>query len=576
MFQHQRYRRDGAEQKVGQCGTDIPSIRYHHHNSKYEPPVDYSEDDEQHNSSERHRQLSARHRYHNDKGDEEEEEDDDDCENNGHLEPENEEVEEEDKDGHCISEASSQLPVIDFRQLIFERLLGQGGFGKVYRARYHAHLVAVKEPIYYESGRRVATVNAAITEEARLHYHLSHPNIIRLYGISITSITPTPATVNNRKVLLVMEYAHGGSLREVISRDRLKSSSRSSGIILPPSIIIRFATQIASAVEYLHSFRPRAIIHRDLKSPNILLNEPLTAESNWRADRLQLKLTDLGLAQEFTHSTKMSQCGTYAWMAPESITESTFSKASDVWSFAVVLWELLTGQIPYRDFSGPAIAFGIGNGRLSLPIPTTCPEELKRILEACWSRQPKARPSFAEIRAQLEASSFNVIKGEAFEKMKRRWFAEVETIWEGLKEKEAELESREQEARRKEAETRRKEAEVERLKRVLKAQSEELRRREIEVVSRELNVLLQQQQEVEKEVAARTPERRRKKIQKLKKIKDGGARSKSSTRIGYPQNFCHNLTVTTTAKADHRHHPQSSTAVPFLQARALNQTCKSS
>ena len=95
----------------------------------------------------------------------------------------------------------------------------------------------------------------------------------------------------------------------------------------------------------------------------------------------------------------MSQCGTYAWMAPESITESKFSKSSDVWrynstfkyllirfifvlfSFGVVLWELLTGQIPYRDFSGPAIAFGIGNGKLTLPIPTTCPEELKTILQ---------------------------------------------------------------------------------------------------------------------------------------------------------------------------------------------------
>lgn len=68
-------------------------------------------------------------------------------------------------------------------------------------------------------------------------------------------------------------------------------------------------------------------------------------------------------------------------MSPESIRDSKFSKASDVWSFGVVLWELLTGQIPYRDFSGPAIAYGVGNGNLKLPIPKTCPEELRIILE---------------------------------------------------------------------------------------------------------------------------------------------------------------------------------------------------
>ena len=138
--------------------------------------------------------------------------------------------------------------------------------------------------------------------------------------------------------------------------------------------------------------------------------------------------------------------------------------------------------------------------------------------------------------------------------MKQSWFFEIENIWESLKKKEKELESREEEAKRKEAETKRKEEEVEKMKRVLKQQSEELRRREIEVVSRELNVLLQQQQGQLDQVIKQKGRLSRKKL------------VASNTKIGYPQNFCHNLTITS-SQDDH--------SMPILKARALNQTCKS-
>ncbi|KAH9414849.1 hypothetical protein DERP_012439 [Dermatophagoides pteronyssinus] len=266
-----------------------------------------------------------------------------------------------------------EIPTINFNRLQFEKLIGRGGFGQVYRGQYQQEL-----------------------KEARLQFYLDHPNIIRIYGLSM----------NHRKIYLVMEYASGKSLQELLQKHNLS-----------PTIIINFAKQISSAMEYLHNFKPKPIIHRDLKSSNILLDQPI-GEGRWLEK--QLKLTDLGLARELTDSTSMmTPCGTYAWMAPESITHSKFSKASDVWSFGVVLWELLTAEIPYKNIAGAAVAYGIGNRQLTLPIPKNCPEELKHILQECWQQEPSLRPSFQKIRNDLEKSSFNVINMEQFKLMKK-------------------------------------------------------------------------------------------------------------------------------------------------------------
>ena len=110
----------------------------------------------------------------------------------------------------------------------------------------------------------------------------------------------------------------------------------------------------------------------------------LILQSVEKEDDLQfktLKITDFGLARESANTTQMSAAGTYAWMAPEVIKNSTFSKASDVWSYGVMLWELLTGQTPYKGIDDLAIAYGVAVNKLTLPIPTTCPQQWKELME---------------------------------------------------------------------------------------------------------------------------------------------------------------------------------------------------
>ncbi|UXI16815.1 ataxin-10-like [Sarcoptes scabiei] len=545
----------------------------------YEPPIDYTDDDEIRNVSDRDSDDDdvRRENEYNDGDNHFDRENYSNIHNNFDDFDDEEGEEEEDSRGSCSSRSrkSSQryqatldrrtrphqkshpsktsmkfpLPTIDFRNLTFDRPIGQGGFSRVYRGRWNNDImVAIKEPFYY-SHNSISLINRAILEEARLHLHLNHPNIIKLYGISI----------NAHRLYLIMEYAHGRSLRELLSQRSLT-----------PNLIIKFAIQISSAMEYLHSLRPKPIIHRDLKSLNILLNRPIT-DDDWSYK--QIKLTDLGLAREFSGSAQsmMTQCGTYAWMAPESITESKFSKASDVWSFGVVLWELLTGQIPYRNVSGAAVAFGIGNRKLTLPIPESCPDELKRILKSCWQQSPNQRPNFRTIRLDLEKSSFNVINKEKFEKMKRIWFEEIETIWKGLKLKEKELEFREYKARMKEAEAKEKEREIERMKKFLLKQSDELKRREIEVVGRELNVLLHQQQQQQQTNDNNKPIKGKRKREKRLITKKNFLQNNSDEVrggdpvIGYPKNFCHNLTIRNAS-------PETNQSQISLQAKALNQT----
>ena len=97
-----------------------------------------------------------------------------------------------------------------------------------------------------------------------------------------------------------------------------------------------------------------------------------------------MKISDFGLARETYRTTRMSQAGTYAWMAPEVIKNSIFSKASDVWSYGVLLWELLTGQIPYKGIDTLAVAYGVAVNKLTLPIPSTCPDSWRHLLESMY------------------------------------------------------------------------------------------------------------------------------------------------------------------------------------------------
>uniref|UniRef100_A0A8C6DY43 mitogen-activated protein kinase kinase kinase n=2 Tax=Moschus moschiferus TaxID=68415 RepID=A0A8C6DY43_MOSMO len=272
-----------------------------------------------------------------------------------------------------------------------------------------------------------------------------------------------------------------------------------------------------------------------------------------------LKITDFGLAREWHRTTKMSAAGTYAWMAPEVIRASMFSKGSDVWSYGVLLWELLTGEVPFRGIDGLAVAYGVAMNKLALPIPSTCPEPFAKLMEDCWNPDPHSRPSFTSILDQLttiEESGFFEMPKDSFHCLQDDWKHEIQEMFDQLRAKEKELRTWEEELTRAALQQKNQEE-------LLRRREQELAEREIDILERELNIIIHQLCQEKPRVKKRKGKFRKSRL----KLKDGN-------RISLPSDFQHKFTVQASPTMDKRKSlinsrsspPASPTIIPRLRA----------
>uniref|UniRef100_A0A8C4GRM7 Mitogen-activated protein kinase kinase kinase 12 n=1 Tax=Dicentrarchus labrax TaxID=13489 RepID=A0A8C4GRM7_DICLA len=279
---------------------------------------------------------------------------------------------------------------VPFEEISDLQWVGSGAQGAVFLGKLHGQEVAVK---------KVRNIKETDIKHLR---KLKHPNIITFKGIC----TQAPC------YCIIMEYCAQGQLYEVLRAGRQ----------IHPSLLMDWAMGIAGGMNYLHLHK---IIHRDLKSPNMLI----TYDDS-------VKISDFGTSKELSDkSTKMSFAGTVAWMAPEVIRNEPVSEKVDIWSFGVVLWEMLTGEVPYKDVDSSAIIWGVGNNSLQLPVPDSCPDSFKLLLRQCWNCKPRNRPSFRQILLHLDIASADILSTpqETYFQSQVEWRDEVRHHFEKIK-----------------------------------------------------------------------------------------------------------------------------------------------
>lgn len=273
---------------------------------------------------------------------------------------------------HLEMEVPDQY-VCDMSSLFLGQRFASGNHSRLYQGVYKDQDVAVKllRLDSCEDAATAARLERQFMQEVHCLSQFHHPNIVEFVA---ASWKPPVCCV-------IMEYVPGGSLRAFLHKYESES--------LPLKTILSMALDVALGMEYLHS---QGVVHRDLKSENLVLTE-----------ELHLKLTDFGVGcLETECDLRSSDTGTYRWMAPEMISHKHYSKKVDVYSFGIVLWELVTRLVPYQDMTPVQVAYAVVNKNLRPTIPDDCPTELADLMEQCWKDNPERRPNFYQIVQILE------------------------------------------------------------------------------------------------------------------------------------------------------------------------------
>ncbi|XP_044476619.1 serine/threonine/tyrosine-protein kinase HT1-like [Mangifera indica] len=261
----------------------------------------------------------------------------------------------------------------DMSELFIGCKFASGRHSRIYRGIYKQRDVAIKLVSQPQEDENLASfLEKQFTSEVALLFRLKHPNIITF----VAACKKPPV------FCIITEYLAGGSLRKYLHQQEPHS--------VPLKLVLKLALDIAQGMQYLHS---QGILHRDLKSENLLLGEDMC-----------VKVADFGI------SCLESQCGsakgftgTYRWMAPEMIKEKHHTKKVDVYSFGIVLWELLTALTPFENMTPEQAAFAVCQKNARPPLPPTCPAAFSHLINHCWSTNPDKRPHFNEIVSTLES-----------------------------------------------------------------------------------------------------------------------------------------------------------------------------
>ncbi|KAL2085712.1 hypothetical protein ACEWY4_019032 [Coilia grayii] len=264
---------------------------------------------------------------------------------------------------------------IDVSNIRIERVIGAGEFGEVCSGR-------LRLPSKREIHVAIKSLKAGYTEQQRRDFlseasimgQFDHPNIIRLEGV-VTRCKP---------VMIITEYMENGSL------DTFLKKHDGQFTVLQ---LLGMLRGIAAGMQYLSEMN---YVHRDLAARNILVNANLVC-----------KVSDFGLSRvleddpDAAYTTRGGKIP-IRWTAPEAIAYRKFTSASDVWSYGIVMWEVISyGERPYWEMSNQDVIKAIDEG-YRLPAPMDCPVVMHQLMLDCWEKNRSERPKFGQIVATLD------------------------------------------------------------------------------------------------------------------------------------------------------------------------------
>ncbi|XP_028849491.1 tyrosine-protein kinase Srms [Denticeps clupeoides] len=249
------------------------------------------------------------------------------------------------------------------------RKLGEGHFGEVWEAVWHTN----NQKVAIKTLKQEDTKQDEFIKEVHALKNLHHPKLIQLLALCS----------RGEPVYIVTELMTKGSLKSYLSTPE--------GQLLTNPHLIYMSSQVAEGMAYLED---RHIVHRDLAARNILVGDDLVC-----------KVADFGLARIIKDSVYTASRSTkipVRWTAPEAALHQRFSVKSDVWSFGVVLYELMSrGKLPYDGKNNKEVLDILTSG-YRLPCPSKCPPNIYRIMLDCWNPECSKRPSFHALHSQLD------------------------------------------------------------------------------------------------------------------------------------------------------------------------------
>jgi len=282
------------------------------------------------------------------------------------------------------------VPHFEWSEVELLEQIGQGGFSVVHKAQWHSTKVCMKK--IFDPNITEELLAEFDNEVAKLE-QIRHPNILLMLAVH----RRPPA------LSIVTELVDGGSLFQLLHQPQNFNSVTgpfSDGV--PYRDIMQIMETSGVAIAYLHA---RGIVHRDIKSHNVLLSP-----------RLEAKLCDFGLARmrsELNTGT-MQFAGTPQYMAPEIFRGQKYSDKIDVWAYGTMLWEVMAVDIPFANLDAVDIKEKVFEGQM-MPIPAATPAATKQIIQDCWTLDPAARPamSAALLDVQEALSSASAPNGPA-------------------------------------------------------------------------------------------------------------------------------------------------------------------